>query len=150
MRCGVSDIEKVQRIVSDKDNYYSSSDDGCPSAENLNLSYLLQNPFYFVLMPNEFTAALFYPVNYVLFDSHVSILKHGRGDMGVDAFKKAMQWMFDNTSCKKLMMLCPLFYKPIFYFAQKCGYKEEGKLFRSFLKNGVLYDQIVMGAGMEV
>lgn len=88
------------------------------------------------------------PRNGIMYEVHTMLLPHARGK-AVDIAKGAMQWMFDNTKCLKIITHVPVFNVLAKRLAEHCRMKLIGINTSSFLKNGVLYDQYLYGITKE-
>jgi RimJ/RimL family protein N-acetyltransferase len=60
-----------------------------------------------------------------------------------------IKWVFENTTCRKLISWAPEGNQRAYDFAIKAGLVDEGVCKKSFIKNGVLLDQHLMGIGKE-
>ena len=110
---------------------------------------ILLNDKIYVLHPNEFTIFLWMPDNHCTCWVHTAILKEGRGKKAIIAGKKAIRWMFENTKYLKLITWIPSFNKQAELYSKWCGFIKEGCSKKSFLKNGILYDQYLYGLTKE-
>ena len=150
MRATIEDIDIVYRIMTDKDVYDSMSDDGCGfDLSKEAIKKILINDKIYVLHPNEFTIFLWMPDNHCTCWVHTAILKEGRGKKAIIAGKKAIRWMFENTKYLKLITWIPSFNKQAELYSKWCGFIKEGCSKKSFLKNGILYDQYLYGLTKE-
>ena len=61
----------------------------------------------------------------------------------------ACVWMVENTSCLKIITLVPGFNNSALAMALRAGMSIEGVNRRSFLKDGILYDQTMLGFTKE-
>jgi len=59
--------------------------------------------------------------------------------------KEGIEWLFKNTPYLKIVGIIPEYNRAALALAKWCGFKEEGKLTKSFLKNWKLHDQVVLG-----
>lgn len=89
-------------------------------------------------------ALMFVPMNPVTWNPHIAILPGYRG-VGTEAMRLGMEWMFENTACRKLVAYPPEFNKPMIRVFQKCGWKREGFSPASLLWNGKLHDRVMFG-----
>lgn len=85
-----------------------------------------------------------HPENSVMWQIHTCLLPEAWG-RSLEAAELVIQWMFNNTKCRKLITLVPVNNTLALRLAKKAGMTMEGKLTRSFLKNGVLLDQHILG-----
>lgn len=91
----------------------------------------------------------FHPWNSITFEVHTVILPEYRGKNAILVAQKAKEWFFENTVCRKIMTQVPFFNMPAYALAKKAGFKIEGINENSFLRNGKLYDQYIMGLKKE-
>ena len=57
-----------------------------------------------------------------------------------------LDWVWGNTDeYKKLVALVPFLYPHVQSFAKSLGFEHEGTLTKSYLKNGDLHDQWILG-----
>lgn len=64
--------------------------------------------------------------------------------------KEVIVWIFENTPCKKLITFVPADNPQALSLAINSGMEKEGILKKSFLKNGVLLDQHILGVGSDL
>lgn len=81
-------------------------------------------------------------MNRVLYDSHVAMLPKVAAD---DAARQAVEWMWANTSARKLVCYLPPFKRHAIGFARRAGYEEEGRLKAAILLDNRLHDLVVLG-----
>jgi hypothetical protein len=58
---------------------------------------------------------------------------------------EAIKWGWDNTNYSKIVSIFPSFNRMADRLCRLCGFKKEGLITKSFLKNYKLYDQFVYG-----
>jgi len=68
---------------------------------------------------------LFHNINPGVYEAHPAFLKSGRGKKALKTSKKAIQYLFKNTSCMEIIAYCPIEYKHSQYLACMCGFKYE-------------------------
>ena len=86
----------------------------------------------------------FIPVNAITWNPHINIFPNFRG-CGTGAMQAAIDWMFDNTPCLKLVAFPPEYNKAMIRVFQKCGFQDEGYSRKSFRFKGVIYDRLLLG-----
>lgn len=59
--------------------------------------------------------------------------------------EEAKEWVFKNTQYMKIVAMVPVFNNLTINLAKRVGFKEEGVLKKSFLKNWKLHDQLILG-----
>lgn len=157
MRLTTLDARKVARIMFHPDILEVMSDDHAtdhmkdagPYFEINTAKTLLGIPSFYFLSPNEHTLFMVTSKTLTLFEVHTMILPEGRGVLAIEATKKAAEWLFNSTSCEKVVTYIPLFNKAARIFAKKAGMLDEGICTKSFKKDGVLHDQWVLGLEKE-
>lgn len=141
------DMELVRRITVDPAVYPYVSDDGSPEPEDFEpvesdvIYYLL------VLDNDENVLGLFlvHPHNTILYEIHTCLLATCRGSKADEAAQKVLAWIFENIPCHKLMTHVPEHNRSALHFAERAGLKREGINAQSFLKNGEICDQFLLG-----
>lgn len=89
------------------------------------------------------------PVNHVSVDVHVALLPSARGK-AVEICKGAVQWVFNNSqSVLRMTASIPECNKLAIRLAGTVGMEFIGINRKSFLKDGVLYDQHFFGISKE-
>jgi hypothetical protein len=63
--------------------------------------------------------------------------------------REALEWGFDNTTLMKIITFIPSYNRLALKLAQRSGFREEGIMTRSFLKDWILYDQYIYGITKE-
>lgn len=145
MRCSISDIDKVNEVLRNENVYPWISDDGSPCRESFTAHELLINENIFVLMPSDGIVFILHPWNGITLEVHTNIIPERRGKDAIIETMRSMSWIFNNTSCLKIVTHVPFFNRQAKLFALKCKMKHEGVNRQSFMKNGVLYDQDILG-----
>lgn len=89
------------------------------------------------------------PVNYITYDVHIALMPQARG-MAKDICKNAIQWIFGNTERQlRLMASIPSFNVKTIKLAGDVGMEFIGINKKSFMVNGVLFDQHLFGISKE-
>ena len=93
---------------------------------------------------------MFHKTTPTCYDIHSALLPDfwGHG-MAHDIGKAACLWMVDNTDCQKVTTSVPEFNDPARRMAMRAGMRIEGCNRSSFMKDGVLYDQLLLGFTKE-
>lgn len=76
-------------------------------------------------------------INGVMWDSHMALIKSG---YGVIAAKKCIEWMFDNTDCKRIVTFTPSYNRPALRVARNTGMTEFGINKNAVQKSGNIFD----------
>lgn len=144
------DMDMVKQLSSHPDIYHQIIDDGCPSdsadwqpKDNPRHYYLIP----WLISPDQENIPLgivaYYQINHILFDAHVFILPEYQHQYSVEIGQLTKQWMFDNTSCRKIIGLIPANKPHVLEWAKKCGMYQEGYLHNSISIKNKLIDQYI-------
>jgi hypothetical protein len=140
MRCNLSDIKKVSRVLIDKSVYPFTVEDGPKVFPIWDVLDKEQNIF---LMPNKDTVAIFLWVACGIYDFHFNALPNARGMIAKTSAKKVIEYVNFN----KLFSIVPVVYEWAVNFYRKIGMAERGLSKNKFLKYGKLYNQIIFVRG---
>ena len=83
--------------------------------------------------------------NCVTLEIHPFILKAFRGRAAYASGAQILEWLMLNTKYEKVVCSIPVIYKNVKLFAMRCGFREEGINRQSYLKNGKIHDQWMLG-----
>jgi len=76
---------------------------------------------------------------------HVNMLKQYRAKYSRIASEKALEWISENIGRTKINVAIPDIYRNVIKCAEDCGFIFEGLKTRSYLKDGIIRDVILMG-----
>ena len=76
--------------------------------------------------------------------AHSALLPSAHG-VGAEVSKLAMQWLFDNTDCMRIIAWIPEYNRLAIRMALDSGLRQCGINEQSFLKNNNLYDLLLFG-----
>ena len=110
---------------------------------------MVDNPKFLLLSPNEYSIFIFEHRTPVVLEGHTSVLPEGRGKKCVEAGRRTIQWIWNNTSYCKIVGFTPLSNVTAQKYNMKLGFVKEGVCTDSFLINGKLQDQIIYGINRE-
>ena len=150
-RAGIGDLGYIQSVLKHEGIYPHIVDDLSPRVEELDVSCLLER-WYFLIPVIEAARIglfIFHPWNSVTYEVHSMILPEHRGKKAIVAGKEAVEYMFTQTPCRKIVTHVPAYNMPAYALARRVGLEVEGINRRSFLKNGRLYDQYILGICKE-
>ena len=139
-----SDITTIKAVLCDPEIYERITSDNAPKAEDW--APPLEGEHYLAGYVNGELAAIFnmHPITEICWEGHMQVLKVYR-QHAHDLFAEAIQWAWDNTPALKLVVQIPSIYPEVAKFISHHGFMVEGVNRRSYLKNGVLLDQVYMG-----
>jgi hypothetical protein len=133
-----TDMEAVSRIFNHPKVYEWVSDD-------TSVPPYVPDPNHLYLMNEEKTGAVrIDQLNGITCMVHIGALPElwGRATSFV---KEGVTWVFENTPYTKIVSFAPECNRTAVFFGKRCGFKIEGKVTKSFLKDWKLHDQVVFG-----
>jgi len=143
-------IKTINNIVQHPDVFCMTWDDHSKYLKDSDFgSAFLSIPSIAALMPKIGCLFLLTQNSLTFSELHTMIIPEARGVGAIEAGKEAAIWYFENTSCKKIVTLIPEFNKPARIFAKKFGFEPNGNNTKSFLRDGILYDQHIYGLEKE-
>lgn len=83
--------------------------------------------------------------NSVCYEMHTCLLPRTWGAQAKVAAQLLLKWAFEDTDCQKMITAVPAYNRAALRFAKAGGMMQEGVNRASFMKNGVLIDQIMLG-----
>lgn len=83
--------------------------------------------------------------NAVTLEIHAQVLHQHRKEYSGATGKAALQWILDNTDAEKVIAWVPEIYPNVRSFTESQGFQIEGVNRKSYLKNGKLHDQTLLG-----
>lgn len=144
------DAEIITRTMRHPKLYEHLSDDGCPPASHFDapvhdgLIYLAMHE------DEEFLGVfLFHPQNHVCYEVHTCLLPSAWGKRALLCTAEAAKWIFGNTACTRIVTSVPAYNKLALRLAERSGMVQYGLNPKSFLKNGILHDQALLGMNKE-
>lgn len=144
------DMGIVRHIMTHRRVYPHLSDDGSLPADQFQP---MANDAIFYLLARDDKAPLgvfmLVPHNTVCYEVHTCMLPRAWGGPAQRAAFEGTLWMFNHTKCTRIITNVPAYNTLAKRFAEDCGMTQFGINPKSFLKNGVLYDQYLLGVSKE-
>ena len=85
------------------------------------------------------------PTNFVCWSVHTVMLPEIWGPIAKEAAPLAIQWVWDNTQCRRLVTDCPVYGQAAIKFAKAAGMTQFGINEASIMKFGKLHAQVMLG-----
>ena len=85
------------------------------------------------------------PENEICWKIHTCLLPNSWGERAKQAAKLLAKWIWENTPCLRVITDVPEYNRVALKFAKEAGLAEFGVNEESFMKNGELHDQIMLG-----
>ncbi len=138
------DIEWITKCVTHPKVWAMTADDGCGDP---GLLFPSMEPPLIWLKAGECGVFLGHPHNCCTLEVH-TILPFAH-EHALEAAKKAISWTFENTEYERIITNVPSFNPAAYRLALKSGMEKIGVNKKSFKKDGVLYDQVLLGISKE-
>lgn len=87
----------------------------------------------------------FIPENHVCWNVHTCLLPTAYGPRARQTARELTQWIWENTTCVRVTTNVPDQNRLALMYAKQVGFKEFGINPKSYMKDGILQDQILLG-----
>jgi RimJ/RimL family protein N-acetyltransferase len=136
------DMDAVRQILAHPSVWPHIHDDGATKPAPIDVDGV-----YWLMVDDGDIGGVFllHPHNFVTYEVHTCLLPRIWGTGSMTAGKLALEWIFENTRCQKVITHVPANNPLALRFARRNGLKDEGVNRKSFMKGGVLLDQHVLG-----
>jgi len=141
------DTEFIRKCLTDDTVWRMSSDD-TPLDKDLVFPAAPVGDAIIWLRAEDYGVFLGERKNHVTYEVHTVLLPHARGKAAGIA-KGAMQWLFDNTNCLRITTSVPSYNRLAARLAERSDMQLFGTNYKSFQKDGVLFDQLLFGLNKE-
>ncbi len=144
------DLALARAIITWPGLYEWQSDDGSPSREDYDPPSD-ERVWYILARDGETLLGVWmlHPHNAIEYEVHTCLLPgHGFRRARIAA-KEAIAWVWQHTPAKRLITKIPAYNRIAYRFALDAGFQMIGVDEKSFLKNGVKYDQALLGLSPE-
>lgn len=85
-------------------------------------------------------------INSVCLEIHAHVLPEYRSKYADKTGRAVLKWIYDTApQYNKVVVFVPVLYKNVRLFTCRLGFKEEGLNRASYLKNGIIVDQWLLG-----
>lgn len=137
------DMELVKSILSHDRVVDKVTDDGCKEIAPKDEGSM----WWLAVYVEDKVCGVFlvYPLNSVCYEMHTCLLPSIWGKKADQAAQKLLNYVFNEISAKKIVTNVPESNKLAYRYAVRNGMIVEGVNRESFLNNGVLENQIILG-----
>lgn len=135
------DTDFIERCITHPKVWMASKDDGAGDPE---LFFLELDGKAIWLRAGDDGVFMLHPHNSVMWECHTMLLPSAYG-RAVELGKEALQWAWDNTGIMRVITNVPAFNPLALRMAKRVGFEQYAVNPNSFLKDGVLHDQFVLG-----
>lgn len=142
------DPELIKSIITHPKVYKHCIDDSSPPPEEFE-PFVVEQLFNLIAYEEKAAGAfMFVPVNLITYEMHLAMLPEFWG-RGREALHLAIDWMFTHTPCRKIIGGVPAFNRLTVRLLEAVGFEDEGICSKSFQKNGIIYDRLMLGISKE-
>ncbi len=144
-----TDSALIKRVITHPRVYPHVTEDSAPEPEAFSVSEAVKHPnvHFLTAYDQDELLGLFmvHQHNGVMYEVHTCLLPNAWGERATKAGKALISWVFENTSCEKLITLVPEGNTLALRFAKRCGLRLEGLITKSYRKGGRLLNQSLLG-----
>lgn len=144
-----TDIEYIKKCITHPRLWEHLTDDG--SVKKNQYEPPVADSIYW-LMPIEegipYGVFLLHPHNYVCYEVHTCLLPEIWGRT-TECTAAVIKWVFTNTPCQRIITNVPEYNVLALRLAEESGLTKFGVNTKSYLKGGILFDQIMLGRSKE-
>jgi hypothetical protein len=141
-----TDMALVRSILTHPKLYPHLADDASPRPEDFEP---IDHPAILYLLVSRggipLGVFMLIPQNAATLEVHTALLPSAWGSAAIEATKRGTEWVWENTAFSRVVTNVPAYNRLALRLAERSGMKRFGINERSFLKNGQLYDQIMLG-----
>lgn len=133
-----TNIDEIKEIVDDPlvNPWLSEDNTNMPITFHPNITYLINDKKNCLIRVDKF--------NSITCCVHIAAKSETWGH-NIEFVKEAIIWGFKYLPYKKFIAFIPEYNKRVISFVEKIGFKKEGVLTKSFLKNWKIQDQLIYG-----
>lgn len=145
----LTDAELIASTIRHPRIWPSVSDDGSPLPEDF-MPIMSDSVIYLGMFESGAFHGLFmlHQHNAICWEVHTCLLPTARGNAHCFA-EKCVEWVFSETACRRLITNVPAGNALAIRLASSVGMIQFGINHASFLKNGAVLDQIMLGISKE-
>ena len=139
------DYPLINSIIKDPNIYPNIIDDYSPPSYEFNTPE--SNSIYYILLTEGESLLgliIFNPQSTILYEFHLCLLPIAKGK-GKICIKEAIVWIWLNTFAIRITISIPITNKVALKVIKQVGLKEYGINEKSFMKGGILRDQVLFG-----
>lgn len=146
----IDDVGLITETICHPRIWPSVSDDGSGLPEQF-APQLSDSIIYLGMFESSRFIGLFmlHPHNTICWEVHTCLLPEAWGKTANLCAELCIEWIFDNTACQRLITNVPAGNSLAKRLASSVGMQVFGTNPKSFLKNGVALDQIMLGISKE-
>jgi RimJ/RimL family protein N-acetyltransferase len=141
-----TDQALIHRVMTHPRIWRAITDDGTPPVEEY--KPVVADAFHYVAVHDAgelLGLFLFTPMNTVLWEVHTCLLPNSWGGRALEAARGISTWVWANTGFRRVITSVPSYNRLALRLAKEAGMIEYGVNVKSFLKNGRLWDQHMLG-----
>jgi RimJ/RimL family protein N-acetyltransferase len=143
------DYSLIRKILTHPKIWPHISDDGSPAAAEFQ-PIQSEAVWYIVVRDGEEILGLWmlHPHNSICWEIHTCLLPIAWGERGLEAARLLGEWIQKHIPCRRVITNVPSNNRLALRFALEAGMTEFGVNPASFLKNGKLRDQVLLGISL--
>jgi len=140
--------DKINRILIHPGIWNSIADDFSGEPQDYDCYEIIQKGEDVAIILSDFETIAFivHRVNGITWEGHFAITPEKRKvKFLLQEAEEALNYIFEKTSCRKLIGFIPEDNKAGLLFLRECGFKVEGNCTKSILQDRILKDRVLVG-----
>jgi RimJ/RimL family protein N-acetyltransferase len=140
------DPELVRGILTHPKLYRMLSDDFSPACEDFQPVFN-EHLWYVLVQSGSKVGGLFFfhPHNAICWEVHTCLLPELWGPPAIEAARGVIQWLWENTPCRRLITQVPDYNRLALKLAKNAGMRAYGRNPKSFQRHSQLHDVLLLG-----
>ncbi len=141
-----TDLALIKRIVTAPSVYPMVTEDDAPAPSDYDPPFT-EAITYLIVEENEEPVGLFALVqkNSIMVELHTCLMSACRGKDALKAVNQMIDYVWNNTPFSRIVTMVATFNRPALLFALKTGFSKYGLNPQSYVKDGVLWDTVMLG-----
>lgn len=144
------DYDLIRAVLTSPEMYPWISDDGSPAAADYQPP--VSDAIWYILVSDQGQLLglwMLVPRNAIEYEVHTCLLPGHGFRRARQAAREGIAWVWAHTPARRLITGVPAYNRIAYQFALDAGFAPIGVDRKSYLKDGILYDQALLGLSPE-
>jgi RimJ/RimL family protein N-acetyltransferase len=138
------DFVLIRSILTDPRIYGHVACDSCPSPRDFHIQEDTPHLFVLLRVGGKPQGVWMFEKRGTEYEVHTALKREAYGGVAHEGALRMAEWLWNNTDCERLTTRVPVQNRLALAFAKAAGMKEYGISEKSFLKNRIMHDQVLL------